>query len=54
MKYAVKFISRFRKDLRLAEIQGKDIDLLFRVVDFNRMKVSPTDTRPLPLRFWLK
>ena len=33
MKYTVKFTTRFKKDLKLAKKQGKDIDELFRVVE---------------------
>ena len=33
MKYAVKFTSQFKKDLKLAKKQGKDLDRLFEVVN---------------------
>ena len=33
MKYAVKFTTQFKKDLKLAQRQGRDIDALFEVVE---------------------
>lgn len=33
MKYEVKFTGQFKKDLKLAKRQGKDLDELFAVVD---------------------
>ena len=33
MKYEVKFTTQFRKDLKLAKKQGKDIEKLFEVVE---------------------
>lgn len=33
MKYTVKFTTSFKKDLKLAKKQGKNIDELFRVVE---------------------
>ena len=33
MKYKVKFTSRFKKDLKLAKKQGKDIEKLFEVIE---------------------
>lgn len=33
MKYKIKFTSRFKKDLKLAKKQGKDIEKLFEIVD---------------------
>lgn len=33
MKFRIKFINRFKKDLKLAKKQGKDIDKLFNVVE---------------------
>lgn len=33
MKYEVKFTTQFKKDLRLAKKQGKDLNKLFEVVD---------------------
>ena len=32
MKFRIKFTNRFKKDLKLAKKQGKDIDKLFNVV----------------------
>ena len=32
MKYEVKFTNQFKRDLRLAKKQGKDIDKLFNVI----------------------
>lgn len=32
MKYEVKFTSQFKKDLKLAKKQNKDLDLLFEVI----------------------
>lgn len=32
MKYKIKFTSRFKKDLKLAKKQGKDIDKLFDII----------------------
>ena len=34
MKYAVKFTNQFKKDLKLAKKQNKDLDKLFEVVNF--------------------
>ena len=33
MKYEIKFTSQFKKDLKLAKRQGKDVDELFKVVE---------------------
>ena len=33
MKYKIKFTSRFKKDLKLAKKQGKNIDKLFEIVE---------------------
>ncbi len=33
MRYEVKFTGQFKKDLKLAKKQGKDIDKLFHVID---------------------
>jgi mRNA interferase YafQ len=33
MKYEVKFTSQFKKDLKLAKKQNKDLDKLFEVVN---------------------
>lgn len=33
MKYEIKFTGQFKKDLKLAEKQGKDTDKLFEVVN---------------------
>ena len=33
MKYEVKFTNQFKKDLKLAKKQNKDLDKLFEVVD---------------------
>lgn len=33
MKYKIKFTSRFKKDLKLAKKQGKNIDKLFEVIE---------------------
>ena len=33
MKYEVKFTSQFKRDLKLAKKQGKDIDKLFDVIN---------------------
>ena len=33
MKYEVRFTSQFKKDLKLAKRQGKDIDKLFAVIE---------------------
>ena len=33
MKYSVKFTTQFKKDLKLAKKQGKDIEKLFAVVE---------------------
>ena len=33
MKYEVKFTNQFKKDLKLAQKQGKDIEKLFAVVE---------------------
>lgn len=33
MKYAVKFTNQFKKDLKLAKKQNKDLDKLFEVVN---------------------
>lgn len=33
MKYEVKFTNQFKKDLKLAKKQGKDIEKLFAVVE---------------------
>lgn len=33
MKYQVKFTNQFKKDLKLAKKQNKDLDKLFEVVD---------------------
>lgn len=33
MKYEVKFTNQFKKDLKLAKKQNRDLDKLFRVVD---------------------
>ncbi len=33
MKYEIKFTTQFKKDLKLAKKQKKDLDLLFDVID---------------------
>lgn len=33
MKYEIRFTSRFKKDIKLAKRQGKNIDKLFQVVE---------------------
>lgn len=33
MKYVIRFTSQFKKDLKLAKKQGKDIEKLFEVVE---------------------
>lgn len=33
MKYEIKFTTQFKKDLKLAKKQGKDIDKLFKVIE---------------------
>ena len=33
MKYEIRFSTRFKKDLKRAQKQGKDIDLLFKIVN---------------------
>ena len=33
MKYKIKFTSRFKKDLKQAKKQGKDIEMLFDVIE---------------------
>ena len=33
LKYKIKFTSRFKKDLKLAKKQGKNIDKLFEVIE---------------------
>ena len=33
MKYSIKFTSQFKKDLKLAKKQGKDLDKLFNVIE---------------------
>ena len=33
MKYEIRFTNQFKKDIKLADKQGKDIDKLFKVVD---------------------
>ncbi len=33
MRYEVKFTNQFKKDLKLAKKQGKDIDKLFEVIE---------------------
>lgn len=33
MKYAVKFTNQFKKDLKLAKKQGRDIDRLYAVIE---------------------
>jgi len=33
MKYTIKFTSQFKKDLRLAKKQNKDLDKLFEIVN---------------------
>ena len=33
MKYRIKFTSRFKKDVKLAKRQGKDIDKLFEIIE---------------------
>lgn len=33
MKYKIKFTSRFKKDIKLAKKQGKDLDKLFEVIE---------------------
>lgn len=33
MKYEIKFTTQFKKDLKLAKKQGKDIDKLFMVIE---------------------
>ncbi|MCC8131483.1 MAG: type II toxin-antitoxin system YafQ family toxin [Oscillospiraceae bacterium] len=33
MKYEVRFTTQFKKDLKLAKKQNRDIDLLFEVID---------------------
>ena len=33
MKYEIRFTTQFKKDLKLAKKQGKDIDKLFSVIE---------------------
>lgn len=33
MKYEIKFTSQFKKDLKLAKRQGKDVEELFKVIE---------------------
>jgi len=33
MKYEVKFTTKFKKDLKLAKKQNKNLDKLFKVID---------------------
>ncbi|MCD7847312.1 MAG: type II toxin-antitoxin system YafQ family toxin [Oscillospiraceae bacterium] len=33
MKYEVRFTTQFKKDLKLAKKQNRDIDLLFEIID---------------------
>ncbi|MBF0805402.1 MULTISPECIES: type II toxin-antitoxin system YafQ family toxin [unclassified Streptococcus] len=33
MKYEIRFTSRFKKDIKLAKRQGKDLDKLFQIVE---------------------
>lgn len=33
MKYDIQFTSRFKKDIRIAKKQGKDLDKLFSVIE---------------------
>ena len=32
MKYEIKYTTQFKKDLKLAKKQGKDLDKLFKVI----------------------
>ena len=43
MKYEVRFSGQFKKDIKLAKKQGKDIDKLFAVVEqlANRIPLEP-------------
>ena len=43
MRYQVKFTNQFKRDLKLAEKQGKDTERLFRVVErlANRETLEP-------------
>ncbi len=45
MKYEVKFTNQFKKDIKFAQKQGKDIDKLFSVVDIL------ADEKPLPQKY---
>lgn len=40
MKYTVKFTSQFKKDLKLAKKRGKNIDLLFDIIELLAMDKS--------------
>ena len=40
MKYTVKFTSQFKKDLKLAKKQGKNIDKLFDIIELLAMGKS--------------
>lgn len=45
MKYEVKFTSQFKKDLKLARKQGKDIDRLYAVIE------KLADEKPLAQKY---
>ena len=45
MNYEVRFTSQFKKDIKLAQKQGKDIEKLFSVVDIL------ASGEPLPAKF---
>ena len=45
MKYEVRFTNQFKKDIKLAQKQGKDIEKLFSVVDIL------ASGEPLPAKF---
>lgn len=38
MKYEIRFTTQFKKDLKLAKKQGKDLDKLFSVIDMKLYK----------------
>ena len=47
MKYTVKFTNQFKKDLKIAKKQGKDIDKLFGIIEIlangNQLSVKYRD-----------
>ena len=46
MKYEVRFTNQFKKDIKLAQKQGKDIEKLFSVVDI----LASGEPRPAKFR----